>query len=285
MADEAPRRFDHEGNGPQSGSANLPATYSVGYGKPPAEHRFAKGRSGNPRGRPRGAKSKAKAVDTGFGRKASEEFLLLEAYRPVTIREGERVIQLPAIQAVFRSMGLSALKGNRLAQKTLADLVERTEAAHYQTKYELFSSMFEYKRSWDGEIERCRKMGVPEPQPTPHPDDVILDFDTGGVKFTGPKTKEEKQRLDEVLARRAEAQKEVNDYAGRYRRSRSAKAKAFYLEEWHFEQRMFDIINDAVGPRYKAKLENRSYAHGASREGKALEELRANRKLRNEYVE
>lgn len=36
---------------------------------------------------------------------------------------------------------------------------------------------------------------------------------------------------------------------------------------------MFDIVNDAVGPRYKAKLENRSYAEGASREGKALEEL------------
>ena len=33
-----------------------PATatvYEVGYGRPPAEHRFRKGRSGNPRGRPR----------------------------------------------------------------------------------------------------------------------------------------------------------------------------------------------------------------------------------------
>ena len=32
--------------------------------------------------------------------RAAEEFLRLEAYRPVTIREGERVIELPAIQAV-----------------------------------------------------------------------------------------------------------------------------------------------------------------------------------------
>ena len=31
--------------------------YEVGYGKPPRETRFVKGRSGNPRGRPRGAKS------------------------------------------------------------------------------------------------------------------------------------------------------------------------------------------------------------------------------------
>src|SRR5258706_16307691 len=31
--------------------------YEVGYGKPPRETRFAKGRSGDPRGRPSGAKS------------------------------------------------------------------------------------------------------------------------------------------------------------------------------------------------------------------------------------
>ena len=31
--------------------------YEVGYGKPPRHTRFAKGQSGNPRGRPRGAKN------------------------------------------------------------------------------------------------------------------------------------------------------------------------------------------------------------------------------------
>jgi hypothetical protein len=31
--------------------------YEVGYGKPPSHTRFTKGRSGNPRGRPRGAKN------------------------------------------------------------------------------------------------------------------------------------------------------------------------------------------------------------------------------------
>ena len=33
------------------------ADYAVGYGKPPKHTRFKKGRSGNPRGRPRGAKN------------------------------------------------------------------------------------------------------------------------------------------------------------------------------------------------------------------------------------
>jgi hypothetical protein len=105
------------------------------------------------------------------------------------------------------------------------------------------------------------------------------------VKFLGPKTKEEKQRLDEFLGRRNQAQEDVNYFADKHRRARTPQQKAFFMEELHWEQRMFDIVNDAVGPRYKAKLENRSYAQGASREGRTLEEMRRNRKLRDEYIE
>jgi hypothetical protein len=47
---------------------------------------------------------------------------------------------------------------------------------------------------------------------------------------------------------------------------------------------MFDILNDVVGPRYKARLRDRSYAEGASREGKTLDEIMRNRALRGEYI-
>jgi hypothetical protein len=50
--------------------------------------------------------------------------------------------------------------------------------------------------------------------------------------------------------------------------------------EWHFEQRIFEINNDSMPDRYKAKLENRSYREGASREGKALDEYRRTQKKR-----
>lgn len=262
----------------------LPVPYEVGYGKPPARHRFEKGKSGNPKGRPKGAKPKPKAVDTGFGMRAAEEFLRLEAYRPVAIREGEKVIELPAIQAVFRAMGVAAMKGNRFVQKTLADMVAKMEAEHHASRFELFGTMVEYKHNWDQEIERCRKSGLPEPQMIPHPDDIILNPNNGNVQILGPQTKEQKQRLDEALARRTEAQDEVSYFAGKYRRARDPRLKALYLQDWHFEQRMFDLVNELVGPRYKAKLENRSYAEGASREGKTLEEFRRDRAMRNEYV-
>lgn len=257
--------------------------YLVGYRKPPAEHRFRKGLSGNPRGRPKG--SKTKAVDTGFGMKAAEEFLRLEAYRPVTIREGEKLLELPAIQAVFRAMGVAALKGNRFVQKQLVDMLARVEAEHHQTRMELFGKAIDYKIAWDKELERCRTLGLPDPNPVPHPDDIVLDPNTGGVQIKGPSTKEQKARLDEAIRRRTEAQEDVSYFAEKYRKARDEKKKARWLEEWHFEQRMFDIINDILPERYKAKLENRSYGEGASRAGKALEELKAKPALRAEYIE
>ena len=75
-----------------------------------------------------------------------------------------------------------------------------------------------------------------------------------------------------------------NYFAEKYGRARNDRTKELHLENWHWEQRMFDIINDAVPGRYKTKLANRSYREGASREGQALEELRQNPELRDEYI-
>src|SRR5947209_10567851 len=77
------------------------AAYEVGYGKPPVHTRFRKGQSGNPGGRAaRTATERAKAL------------LLKEACRTVTVEDGDRVIELPAIQAVRRSQIERALGGD-----------------------------------------------------------------------------------------------------------------------------------------------------------------------------
>jgi hypothetical protein len=89
---------------------------AVGYGKPPARTRFRKGISGNPGGRPRGPTA---------GR--ANTLALKEVYRPVTVREGDKTLTLPAIQAVLRSMVAVAAKGNGPVQRFLIEAVQAIE--------------------------------------------------------------------------------------------------------------------------------------------------------------
>ena len=104
----------------------------------------------------------------------TEEYLRLEAYRPIVIREGEKAIALPAIPAVIRAMGVSAMKGNQFAERTMAEIVTRMEQQDHQSRLELFGKSLDYKLAWDNEITRCKAAGLPEPTPVPHPDDVVL---------------------------------------------------------------------------------------------------------------
>lgn len=101
-----------------------------------------------------------------------------EVYRPVTLREGDTTIQLPAIQAVFRSMSVKAVKGDRFAQRLIAELVQGIESADRETRTEHMKTMMEYKADAERAIERAHAAGKPEPVIIPHPDDIYLDMVT-----------------------------------------------------------------------------------------------------------
>ncbi len=239
---------------------------SVGFGRPPKKHQFKKGSSGNPKGRPK----KVKVPTTSsldFGTQPANAILLEEAYRPVSIREGDETIRLPAIQAVFRAMGVAAIKGNRFAQRTMAELVQKIEDEDRKLRGELMQTAIDYKCGWEHTIEQARERGQPEPQPVPHPDDIIIDLRAPGAFFNGPSTKAEKAAWDKLLAHRDDLQQEVSYSASNHRKSRSPNKKARAREMWLFEQKLYDRINDNLPERYRKELADRSWDPDATGPG------------------
>lgn len=243
-----------------------PPERRVGYRSPPVEHQFKRGVSGNPKGRPKRQRSRS-STSLEFGAQPANAMLIEEAYRMVSVREGDQVIQLPAIKAVFRAMGVSAMKGNRFAQRTMAELVQNVEAEDRKLRLEHLETMINYKCNWELEIERARELGQPEPQPVPHPDDIFIDFNCGDARVCGPMTKEDKASWDRLLEYRDGLQTDVTHFAQAYRKSRSEKKKAYLLDMWKREQSFYDRINDNLPKRYRKNLADRCWDDSASRPG------------------
>lgn len=86
-----------------------PSDYEVGYGRPPEHTRFKPGRSGNPKGRPKGAR--------GLNTLARE---LLTARVPVRTATGEK--RMHRIEAVLHKAFELALKGNSRALSQILSL-------------------------------------------------------------------------------------------------------------------------------------------------------------------
>jgi hypothetical protein len=190
-----------------------------------------------------------------------------EAYRTVTLREGDQVIKLPAIQAIFRAMGVSAMKGNRYAQRTMAELVQNVENARRQTLNEYLQALMEYKCEWERNIEDAISRGLTPPEPVPHPDDIIIDFIEPNGWVCGPMTKEDKVGWDRLLGHRDELQLRISEEASAHARARSLQKKAFWLCEWVRHQEYYDELNDNLPQRYRKHLKDRCWEEGASRPG------------------
>lgn len=93
-------------------SAEPSASYDVGYGRPPKKNQFKKGQSGNPRGRPKGAKSL----------KTIARRLLTEKISVRTARGENRVTR---IEAMMMKLIESASKGDFRALQAMFVLYQQ----------------------------------------------------------------------------------------------------------------------------------------------------------------
>ncbi|QDY99434.1 hypothetical protein FQ775_03055 [Nitratireductor mangrovi] len=97
--------------------------YEVGYGKPPKSTRFTKGRSGNPKGRPKGSKSAKSLLEQALS-------------APVTINEGGATRVIEQRMALFKSLVARAIKGDARAAALVVKLMEQFDRNAPDEKHE-----------------------------------------------------------------------------------------------------------------------------------------------------
>jgi hypothetical protein len=86
--------------------------YEVGYGRPPKATQFAPGKSGNPKGRPKGSKTLGKILQ-----EIGEE--------KITVTENGKVRRLSANEVFIRNVRNAAVRNDLRAAKFYAWLLDR----------------------------------------------------------------------------------------------------------------------------------------------------------------
>lgn len=121
-------------------------TYEVGYGRPPKKTQFKPGQSGNPRGRPKGAKNEA--------------IILREIMkRNVGVQEGGRTRKISVLAAILLRFAENALKGDAKSATFLLNrysTIKDVEESH-ESRDEDEKILAEYVKSVEGKFEKRRR--------------------------------------------------------------------------------------------------------------------------------
>ena len=213
--------------------------FEVGFGKPPREHQFKKGQSGNPKGRP----PRKKATPITHYNEPFKDIVLAEAYRKVSIQEGGKTVKLSLAEAGVRSIMLNAGNGNVQCQKMLTQMLTNIEKQDRIDKEAIFKEALEYKEKYSILVEELKRAGHPDPEIIPHPDHIHLDFALAEVKVKGPVTAQQKEKWDAMKERRSEAIANIKEARDMLMNTKNEKKKAMYRKDIDCEKAILAILN------------------------------------------
>ena len=129
-----------------SDTSSAGGDYEVGYGKPPQHSRFKPGRSGNPAGRPKGAKNLASVLEQ-------------ELRAMVTIAENGRRRRVTKLDAAVKQLVNKAASGDMLSLQFLFRLLQSSQPESASTAHLSSEIDEQFKRDL---LRRIRSIPVEE---------------------------------------------------------------------------------------------------------------------------
>jgi hypothetical protein len=146
---------------------------SDNYRKPPVEHQFKKGKSGNPNGRP----PKKEAVQPGLSALGGGlenrlmRMVLEEGTRPITVKEGDKAFECRRRRPCFeRCSGPQRRETLSKATRPLFELMDRAESGRASHALARVEDAIKYKEKYGPIFEKHEREGLPPPDifsPTP----------------------------------------------------------------------------------------------------------------------
>ena len=137
-----------------------------GYKNPPVEHQFQKGKSGNPKGRPR--KKKQTSSDPGFDLIASVH---RELRKPIFIQENGKHLEITKLDAFSAQLVAQSVNGKPSQQKMLLSLL--TLDTHEEPEQQTLEQLQSYDEDLLNELyDQLNSMSGDTPEDDDQGDDV-----------------------------------------------------------------------------------------------------------------